>query len=51
MSLTVKCLFIFFLITGVVVVQDATVLDLKHAIKRYVKLKQKRQNSTEILSW
>lgn len=35
----------------VVVVQDATVLDLKHAIKRYVKLKQKRQNGTEILSW
>lgn len=35
----------------VVVVQDATVLDLKHAIKRYVQLQQKRQNGTEILSW
>ena len=39
--LTTEC---FSFIVGVVVVQDATVLDLKHAIKRYVKLKQKRQN-------
>ncbi|XP_029641128.1 U11/U12 small nuclear ribonucleoprotein 25 kDa protein [Octopus sinensis] len=35
----------------VVVVQDATVLDLKHAIKRYVQLKQARQNGPEHISW
>ncbi|XP_076082421.1 U11/U12 small nuclear ribonucleoprotein 25 kDa protein-like [Mytilus galloprovincialis] len=35
----------------IVVTQNATVLDLKHAIKRYVNLKQERANGKLHLSW
>ncbi|KAK6188816.1 hypothetical protein SNE40_004915 [Patella caerulea] len=35
----------------IVVIQDATVLDLKQAIKRYVMLKQARSGSTQHISW
>lgn len=35
----------------VVVVQNATVLDLKKAIQRYVQLKQEREGGVQHISW
>ena len=40
-----------FIISAVVVTQNATVLDLKHAIKRHFLLKQSREGGTTHLSW
>ncbi|ESO85328.1 hypothetical protein LOTGIDRAFT_68319, partial [Lottia gigantea] len=39
------------IVMPIVVVQDATVLQLKEAIKRYVVLKQSRAGDTQHLSW
>ncbi|XP_052762423.1 U11/U12 small nuclear ribonucleoprotein 25 kDa protein-like isoform X2 [Mya arenaria] len=38
-------------VMGVVVTQNATVLDLKHAIKRHFLLHQSRIGGTTVLSW
>eukprot|EP00058_Branchiostoma_floridae_P016604 XP_002602092.1 hypothetical protein BRAFLDRAFT_61248 [Branchiostoma floridae] len=38
-------------IMPIVVPQDATVVDLKHAISRYVTLKQTREGGTTKISW
>ncbi|XP_046373187.1 U11/U12 small nuclear ribonucleoprotein 25 kDa protein-like [Haliotis rufescens] len=35
----------------IVVVQDASVLDLKHAIRRHVTLRQSRRGGTTLISW
>lgn len=39
------------LVAAVVVVQNATVLDLKKAIQRYVQLKQEREGGIQHISW
>lgn len=39
------------MVTAVVVVQNATVLDLKKAIQRYVQLKQEREGGVQHISW
>lgn len=39
------------LIAAVVVVQNATVLDLKKAIQRYVQLRQEREGGIQHISW
>ncbi|XP_055507145.1 U11/U12 small nuclear ribonucleoprotein 25 kDa protein isoform X1 [Leucoraja erinacea] len=38
-------------IMPVVVIQNASVLDLKKAIQRYIQLKQQREGGTEFISW
>ena len=38
-------------LSAVVVTQNATVLDLKHAIKRHVMLKQARTGGKPHISW
>ena len=38
-------------VAAVVVVQSATVLDLKKAIQRYVQLKQEREGGIQHISW
>lgn len=38
-------------VTAVVVVQNATVLDLKKAIQRHMQLKQEREGGTQHISW
>uniref|UniRef100_A0A8D0XKA4 Small nuclear ribonucleoprotein U11/U12 subunit 25 n=1 Tax=Sus scrofa TaxID=9823 RepID=A0A8D0XKA4_PIG len=40
-----------FLLAAVVVVQNATVLDLKKAIQRYVQLRQEREGGVQHISW
>lgn len=39
------------LVAAVVVVQNATVLDLKKAIQRYVQLRQEREGGIQHISW
>uniref|UniRef100_A0A8C1MMN9 Small nuclear ribonucleoprotein 25 n=1 Tax=Cyprinus carpio TaxID=7962 RepID=A0A8C1MMN9_CYPCA len=39
------------LFTAIVVVQSATVLDLKKAIRRYMELKQQREGGVKHISW
>lgn len=39
------------MVTAVVVVQNATVLDLKKAIQRYMQLKQEREGGVQHISW
>ncbi len=39
------------LFTAIVVVQSATVLDLKKAICRYMELKQQREGGVKHISW
>ncbi|XP_017658136.1 U11/U12 small nuclear ribonucleoprotein 25 kDa protein isoform X1 [Nannospalax galili] len=39
------------MVAAVVVVQNATVLDLKKAIQRYVQLKQEREGGIQHISW
>lgn len=41
---------LFFLI-AIVVVQNATVLDLKKAIRRFMELKQQREGGVKHISW
>lgn len=45
-----KCTFLFF-VTAIVVVQNATVLDLKRAIQRYIQLKHQREGGIQHVSW
>lgn len=40
-----------FCVAAVVVVQNATVLDLKKAIQRYVQLRQEREGGIQHISW
>lgn len=37
--------------SAIVVVQNATVLDLKKAIKRFMELKQQREGGVKYVSW
>lgn len=46
-----KLFFFFNSITAVVVVQNGTVLDLKHAIKRHMTLKLSRSKGKKHISW
>ncbi|XP_077590853.1 U11/U12 small nuclear ribonucleoprotein 25 kDa protein [Stigmatopora nigra] len=50
-AMTVKVLKADGEIMPIVVVQDASVLDLKKAIRRFVTLKQQRENGLKNISW
>lgn len=41
----------FLPVAAVVVVQNATVLDLKKAIQRFVQLRQEREGGIQHISW
>lgn len=41
----------FFSYLAIVVVQNATVLDLKKAIRRFMELKQQREGGVKHVSW
>lgn len=51
MHLWGHCQVTVFSLLAVVVVQNASVLDLKKAIQRYVQLKQEREGGIQHISW